>query len=153
MATTDHGDRREQPRSLTTLSPVEPDRLSELRWRLRFVANAPGVSRPLLELATVQYARWLVLSELPAPDGSGKKWPLNWSYLLFDASYDGSKLQYVRAFADVLHPDVGRGRRAGPAASRRPATPGLVGHVPVRHAGDVCVRLPGARGHDRDDHG
>ena len=102
MATIDHGDRREQPRSLTTLSPVEPDRLSELRWRLRFVANFPGVSRPLLELATVQYARWIVLSELPAPDGSGRRWPLNWSYLLFDATYDGSKLQYVRAFADVL---------------------------------------------------
>jgi hypothetical protein len=84
------------------VSPVEPDRLGELRWRLRFVANFPGSSRPLLELATVQYARWIVFSHLPAPDGSGRKWPLNWSYLLFDASYDGSKLQYVRAFADVL---------------------------------------------------
>jgi hypothetical protein len=98
----DRGDRSEQPRSLTTLSPVEPDRLGELRRRLLFVANVPGVSRPLLELATVQYARWIVFSELPAPDGSGERWRLNWSYLLFDATYDGSKLQYVRAFADVL---------------------------------------------------
>ena len=70
MGNDDRGDRSEQPRSLTTLSPVEPDRLGELRWRLLFVANFPGVSRTMLELATVQYSRWIVFSELPSPDGS-----------------------------------------------------------------------------------
>ena len=90
------------PQSLTTLSPIRPDRLGELRRRLRFVAYAPGVGRPLLELGTVQYARWLVFSHLPGPDGSGRPWPLNWSYLLFDATYDGDEGQYVRTFADIL---------------------------------------------------
>jgi hypothetical protein len=84
------------------LSPVEHDRVAELLWRLRFVAYAPGVGRPLLELGTVQYARWLVFSHVPAPDGSGRPWRLNWRYLLFDASYDGSKPQYVDAFSDLL---------------------------------------------------
>jgi hypothetical protein len=102
VASHDQGDQRGQPQSITTLSPVEHDRVAELHWRLRFVAFAPGVGRPLLELGTVQYARWLVFSHLPAPDGSGRPWRLNWRYLLFDASYDGSKSQYVDAFSDLL---------------------------------------------------
>ena len=96
------GDARGRPRSLTTLSPVEPGRVAELRRRLHFVAYAPGVGRPLLELGTVQYARWVVFSRLPAPDGSGRPWRLNWSYLLFDATYDGDQAQYVNAFSDLL---------------------------------------------------
>jgi hypothetical protein len=102
VASHDHGDQSGGPQSITTLSPVEHDRVAELHWRLRFVAFAPGVGRPLLELGTVQYARWLVFSHLPAPDGSGRPWRLNWRYLLFDASYDGSKSQYVDAFSDLL---------------------------------------------------
>jgi hypothetical protein len=102
VGTDDHGNARGRPHSLTTLSPIRPDRLFELRRRLWFVAYIPGVGRPLLELGTVQYARWLIISELPAPDGSGRKWRLNWSYLLFDASYDGTKQQYLRTFADIL---------------------------------------------------
>ena len=96
-----HGE-DERPRSLTTLSPVRPERLGELRRRLAFVAHAPGVGRPLLELGTVQYARWAVFSHLPSADGSGERFRLGWSYLLFDATYDGSKQQYVEAFADIL---------------------------------------------------
>jgi hypothetical protein len=102
VASDEHRDRRGQPRSLTTLSPIRPERVAELRRRLRFVAYAPGVGRPLLELGTVQYAHWLIVSELPAPDGSGRPWRLNWRYLLFDATYDGSQEQYLRTFADVL---------------------------------------------------
>jgi hypothetical protein len=102
VATGGHGNRRDAPQSLTTLSPVRPDRLSDLRRRLWFVSSVPGVGRPLLELGTVQYARWLVFSHLPSPDGTGHKWRLNWTYLLFDATYDGSREQYVRAFADIL---------------------------------------------------
>jgi hypothetical protein len=101
VATEDHGDVI-GPQSLTTLSPVRPERLGELRRRLGFVAYAPGVGRPLLELGTVQYARWVVFSHLPKPDGSGERCRLGWSYLLFDATYDGSKRQYVEAFADIL---------------------------------------------------
>lgn len=100
-----HGDQGEVqglPHSLTTLSPVRPERLGELRRRLAFVAYAPGVGRPLLELGTVQYARWALFSHLPSADGSGAPRRLGWTYLLFDATYDGSKEQYVRAFADIL---------------------------------------------------
>jgi hypothetical protein len=66
------------------------------------VAYVPGVGRPLLELGTVQYAHWLVVSALPAPDGSGDPWRLNWSYLLFDATYDGTERQYLTTFADII---------------------------------------------------
>lgn len=101
MATDEHGD-ASGPQSLTTLSPVRPERLGELRRRLAFVAHAPGVGRPLLELGTVQYARWAVVSHLPNADGSGGRFRLGWTYLLFDATYDGSQREYVDAFADIL---------------------------------------------------
>jgi hypothetical protein len=102
MATDDQRAVDELPRSLTTLSPVRPERMGELRRRLAFVAYTPGVGRPLLELGTVQYARWTVFSHLPSADGSGDRGRLGWSYLLFDATYDGSKQQYVEAFSDIL---------------------------------------------------
>ena len=89
-------------RALSTLSPVRPERLAHLRRRLRVVSWAPGFGRPLLQLATIHYARWTVLSSLPAPDGSGRPWWLNWSYLLFEASYDGAEDQYLDTFSDIV---------------------------------------------------
>jgi len=62
----------------------------------------PGVGRPLLELSTIHYARWIVLSSLPHPDGSGRSWLLNWNYLLFNATYDGPKAEYLNTFTDLL---------------------------------------------------
>ena len=87
---------------LTTLSPVRPDRLAALRRRLAFVAWAPGVGRPLLELATIHYARWIVFGSLPHPDGSDRRWLLNWKYLLFAATYDGPGDVYLNTFTDIL---------------------------------------------------
>ena len=87
---------------LATLSPVRPDRLAVLRRRLAFVARAPGVGRPLLDLATIHCARWIVFGSLPYPDGSDRTWPLNWKYLLFAATYDGPKDAYLNTFADIL---------------------------------------------------
>ena len=87
---------------LTTLSPVRPDRLALLRRRLAFVAWAPGVGRPLLDLATIHCARWIVFGSLPYPDGSDRAWLLNWQYLLFAATYDGPQDAYLNTFADIL---------------------------------------------------
>jgi hypothetical protein len=87
---------------LATLSPVRPERLDSLYRRLAFVASFPGVGRPLLDVATIHYARWIVLGSLPHPDGSKRRWPLNWNYLLFAATYDGPRDVYLNTFADVL---------------------------------------------------
>jgi hypothetical protein len=76
--------------------------LGSLRRRLAFVAWAPGVGRPLLDLATIHYARWIVFGSLPHPDGSDRRWWLNWKYLLFAATYDGPSDAYLNAFADIL---------------------------------------------------
>jgi hypothetical protein len=87
---------------LTTLSPVRPERLAALRRRLAFVAWAPGVGRPLLDVATIHFARWIVFGSLPDPTGMGRPWRLNWQYLLFAATYDGPEDAYLDTFADVL---------------------------------------------------
>jgi hypothetical protein len=50
----------------------------------------------------IHYARWAILASLPAPDGSGAPWALNWTYLLFDASYDGAEKAYLDSFTDTL---------------------------------------------------
>jgi hypothetical protein len=86
--------------ALTTLSPVAD--LGALRRRLALVANWPGIGRPLLELSFIHFARWTLLTSLPAPDGSGDDYPLNWPYLLFQASYDGGEEEYLNTFTDVI---------------------------------------------------
>jgi hypothetical protein len=87
---------------LATLSPILPKRLGALRRRLAFVAWAPGIGRPLLDVATIHYARWIVLESLPHPEGDDRRWPLNWSYLLFAATYDAPREVYLNTFADIL---------------------------------------------------
>jgi hypothetical protein len=86
--------------ALTTLSPVAD--LRALRRRLALVANWPGIGRPLLELSFIHFARWTLITSLPAPDGSGDDYPLNWPYLLFQASYDGKEDEYLNTFTDVI---------------------------------------------------
>ena len=103
--------------------------LGALRRRLVLVANWPGIGRPLLELSFIHFARWTLLTSLPAPDGSGEDYPLNWPYVLFQASYDGTEAEYLDTFTDVmpvrlvkLFGDLLRVRGAGPA--RHPAPTG-----------------------------
>ncbi len=100
--TTDQGADYGSILRLTTLSPVLPGRLGALRRRLAFVAWAPGVGRPLFDLMTIHCARWIIFDSLPHPDGSNRRWPLNWNYLLFAATYDGPRDAYLNTFADVL---------------------------------------------------
>ena len=66
------------------------------------VANWPGIGRPLLQLSFIHFARWTLITSLPAPDGSGDEYPLNWPYLLFQASYDGDEDEYLNTFTDVI---------------------------------------------------
>jgi hypothetical protein len=76
--------------------------VAALRRRLAFVAWTPGVGRPLLDIATIHFARWIVFGSLPDPRGTGRPWRLNWDYLLFAATYDGPQDAYLDTFADIL---------------------------------------------------
>jgi hypothetical protein len=95
-------DRGGQLRSLLTLSPIRPERLRALRARLAFVSFAPGGDRPLLDVGTIRFARWSIVTQLPHPDGSGRPRRLSWAYLLFAAAYDGGEKEYLDAFTDTL---------------------------------------------------
>ena len=86
--------------ALTTLSPVgRPQRAAAAPGARRELA---GIGRPLLELSFIHFARWTLITSLPAPDGSGDEYPLNWPYLLFQASYDGQEDEYLNTFTDVI---------------------------------------------------
>jgi hypothetical protein len=89
-------------RALTTLSPILPERLRELTARLRVVRYTPGMGRPLIQLAFVHYARWIILDWLPPAHGTGGWHGLRWKYLVFESNYDGSQDDYLRTFADVV---------------------------------------------------
>ncbi|HTX12144.1 MAG TPA: hypothetical protein VME22_26245 [Solirubrobacteraceae bacterium] len=89
-------------RALTTLSPILPQRTRELTNRLRVVRYTPGISRPLLQLALIHYARLMILDWLPPSEGNGGWRGLRWKYLLFESNYDGTHADYVRTFAEVL---------------------------------------------------
>jgi hypothetical protein len=88
--------------ALTTLSPIVPERLRELRYRLLVVRHVPGLGRPLLALGFIHYARWMIIDGLPPPDGRGGWRSLRWKYLLFESTFDGDTDEYLDAFADVL---------------------------------------------------
>ena len=88
--------------ALTTLSPIVPQRLREVRRRLRVVRHVPGLGRPLMSLGFIHYARWLIVDGLPPPDGRGGWRSLRSKYLLFESTYDGDHDEYLDAFADVL---------------------------------------------------
>jgi hypothetical protein len=89
-------------RALTTLSPILPMRMRELTSRLRVVRYTPGMARPLIQLAFIHYARWLILDGLPPARGTGGWRGLRWQYLLFESNFDGSQEDYLRTFADIV---------------------------------------------------
>src|SRR6059058_3461726 len=95
-------------RALTTLSSIMPERLRELTTRLKVVRYTPGIGRPLLELAFIHYARWIIFDWLPPARGNGGWHGLRWKYLLFESNYDGSQDDYLRTFADVLPTRLGK---------------------------------------------
>jgi hypothetical protein len=88
--------------ALTTLSPIVPERLGELKRRLRTVRYVPGLGRPLLELGFIHYARWTIVDGLPPANGAGGWHGLRSKYLLFESNFDGDLDDYLDAFADVL---------------------------------------------------
>jgi hypothetical protein len=70
--------------------------LRKLRWRLRIVRYGPALGRPLERLAFIFFARWTIVDELPPARR------LKSSYLLFESNFDGSRAEYLDAFADRL---------------------------------------------------
>jgi hypothetical protein len=88
--------------ALTTLSPVRPERQRRLDRRLLGISLVPLLGRPLARLAFIHYASWTVIAEVPAPDGSGARKPLESRYLLFESNYNGRPGDYFDAFADTL---------------------------------------------------
>jgi hypothetical protein len=86
--------------ALTTLSPVVKPR--RLNFWLRVVKYIPPLGRPLAELSFIHYARWAVLDEVPAPDGSGRRTPLESRYLLFESNYNGGLEEYLDTFTAVI---------------------------------------------------
>ena len=94
--------------AITTLSPVRPEALKELRKGLRIVRYAPGFGRPLAKLAFIYFGRWTVVDALP-PAREGDPWQrLRSSYLLFESNYDGSWVDYLDAFADRIPGRIAR---------------------------------------------
>ncbi len=89
-------------RALTTLSPILAARMRELTGRLRVVRYTPGMGRPLIQLAFIHYARWLILDGVPPARGCGGWRGLRWKYLLFESNYDGTQEDYLRTFADIV---------------------------------------------------
>jgi hypothetical protein len=85
---------------LTTIAPIED--LAALRRRLAVVTYGPGFGRPLLELSFIHFAGWSIVTQVPDPRGKDRFWRLNHPYLLFQATFDGPKPDYLNAFADLL---------------------------------------------------
>jgi hypothetical protein len=81
--------------AITTLTPVRPEKLGKLKFRMWFVRCVPGVGRPLAKLAFIYFGRWTVVEALPGHS-------LNSPYLLFESNYDGGWADYLDAFADRI---------------------------------------------------
>ena len=54
----------------------------------------------LRRLSFVDFARWVLIRNLPAPDGTSR--PLKPTYMLFESNFNGGFEEYIDAFSDVL---------------------------------------------------
>jgi hypothetical protein len=88
--------------ALTTLSPIRPERLRDLRRRLAVVRYTPGLGRPLLDLGFIHYARWTIIDAFPSATGRGGRRALRSKYLLFQGMYDGEQDDYLDVFSEVI---------------------------------------------------
>lgn len=96
--------RRHGPTPVTILTPVRPGAVRSLTDVLGRLA-ADGAA-PMDRLATVHFARWVVLDRLAGrhPPAAGQT--LRMQYLLFTASVDGSSDHFVEALRTELGPVV-----------------------------------------------
>ncbi len=93
-------------RALTAIGPLAPGlRYWKLRagfWLRRHVALFRNArARDLRRLSFIHYARWALITELPAPDGTSRR-PLRPVYMYFESNFNGGFEEYIDAFAYVL---------------------------------------------------
>lgn len=93
-------------RALTAIGPLTP---GPRYWVLvlaflarRYIApyrKAKGAD--LRRLSFVHFARWVLIKDLPAPDGTSRRRqrPI---YMLFESNFNGGFEEYIDTFADVL---------------------------------------------------
>jgi hypothetical protein len=95
-----------QARALTAVGPVmSGPRYWWLRlqfWARRhigFIRNSRG--RALRRLSFIHFARWVLIRELPAADGTSRR-RLRPIYMYFESNFNGPFEEYIDAFSDVL---------------------------------------------------
>jgi hypothetical protein len=95
-------------RALTAIGPLAPGfrywKLLLGFWARRHLAFFRNTrARALRELSFIHYARWALITELPAPDGTSRR-TLRPVYLYFESNFNGGFEEYIDAFAYVLTP-------------------------------------------------
>jgi hypothetical protein len=93
-------------RALTAIGPLTPGRRY---WLLQIAFLARRYIAPyrkvraadLRRLSFVHFARWVLIHDLPQPDGTSRR-PLKPTYMLFESNFNGGFEEYIDAFADVL---------------------------------------------------
>ena len=95
-------------RALTAIGPLAPGPRYWLlllafwaRRRITFYRNAKA--RDLRRLSFVHFARWVLITDLPAADGTTRR-RLRPIYMYFESNFNGGFEEYIDAFADILTP-------------------------------------------------
>jgi hypothetical protein len=102
------GNIRGVARALTAIGPLGP---GPRYWLLQLAFLARRYIAPyrkkkaadLRRLSFVHFARWVLIHDLPQPDGTSRH-RLKPTYMLFESNFNGGFEEYIDAFADILTP-------------------------------------------------
>jgi hypothetical protein len=95
-------------RALTAIGPLAPG-FRYIRLRIGFLLRRHwppfrnARARDLRRLSFVHFARWVLIMDLPAPDGTCRR-RLRPVYMYFESNFNGGFEEYIDAFSYVLTP-------------------------------------------------
>jgi hypothetical protein len=87
--------------ALTVMSAVKPRGVVPLRILFAIGIRFPILLTTLKKLSFIHFARWTLMTELPAGRGGAPK-PLKNVHLFFESNFNGTWEQYIDAFSYVV---------------------------------------------------
>ncbi len=88
--------------AITVMTPIRPGMTPLVRLVLFGGKNLPPLTRPLVKLAFIHYARWSIVTGLPHQGPPQEKESLHYDYLFFETNFNGTWDEYIDAFSEVV---------------------------------------------------
>ncbi|WP_417623794.1 hypothetical protein [Paremcibacter congregatus] len=90
--------------AINVITPIKPWTTFVQKVLFWFVGIWPKATERLVNLSFIHFARWVIVrkGEFPHLGEDQPREELNYDYLLFNSNFNGTWVQYIDAFSDVL---------------------------------------------------